>query len=326
MNPSRDESLRPGRLEFSRLSWALAISLVAHLLCYSGYELGKKYNIWNLIQLPPWLTKIMTASVPQPPEPKEEEIPLVFVDVNPKAATPEAPQNPKFYSDKNSKAANPESDKDTGIPKINGKQTQIVKADDVPRTPFDKLKPSVPNPQQQDQPAQNPKPKAPDIGDLAMAKPDTNRQPGTGTAEQSKPRTIKEALQRQNRNQLAGEKMQQDGGTSRIRIVPSFDAKGTSAGAYDAAFIEAVDQRWNDLLESMSYEGYRRGRVVLKFRLTSDGRITDMQVLENTVTETLSVLCQKAVVDPAPFDKWPREMRQTYDKDYRDIQFAFYYN
>ena len=90
MNASRDESLRPGRLEFSRLSWALALSLVAHLLCYSGYELGKKYNLWNLIQLPPWLTKIMTASVPQPTEPKEEEIPLIFVDVNPQAATPEA--------------------------------------------------------------------------------------------------------------------------------------------------------------------------------------------------------------------------------------------
>ena len=131
---------------------------------------------------------------------------------------------------------------------------------------------------------------------------------------------------RQNRNQFVGEKMQEDGGSSRFRLVPSFDTKGTSTGAYDAAFIAAVEQRWFDLLDSMSLYGYRRGRVVLKFRLTSDGRITEMQIVENNVTETLGVLCQKAIVDPAPFDKWPREMRQMIGKDYRDIQFAFYYN
>jgi hypothetical protein len=76
----------------------------------------------------------------------------------------------------------------------------------------------------------------------------------------------------------------------------------------------------------MSYDGYRRGRVVLQFHLNPDGRITDMKVLENTVGETLGLLCQKAVLDPSPFDKWPREMRLLVDKDYRDIQFAFYYN
>jgi len=58
--------------------------------------------------------------------------------------------------------------------------------------------------------------------------------------------------------------------------------------------------------------------------LNYDGRITEVKVLENTVTETLSLLCQKAVLDPAPFDKWPREMRLMVAKIFRRITFTFY--
>ena len=119
--------------------------------------------------------------------------------------------------------------------------------------------------------------------------------------------------------------MKQEGGTSGFQL-EALNAKATPFGVYDRAFIEAVESRWLSLLDSMSYDGYRRGRVVLQFHLTHDGRITDMKVLENTVGETLGLLCQKAVLDPAPFDRWPREMRLLVDKDYRDIQFAFYYN
>jgi len=33
------------------------------------------------------------------------------------------------------------------------------------------------------------------------------------------------------------------------------------------------------------------------------------EVLDNNVGEMLGLLCQKAILDPAPFDTWPREMR-----------------
>ena len=80
------------------------------------------------------------------------------------------------------------------------------------------------------------------------------------------------------------------------------------------------------MLDNLSYDGYRHGRVVLQFRLRYDGEITDMKVLEDTVGLNLSLLCQKAVLDPKPYDRWPRDMRLLVDKDYREIQFAFYYN
>jgi hypothetical protein len=106
----------------------------------------------------------------------------------------------------------------------------------------------------------------------------------------------------------------------------SLDAKGTLFGQYDEDLIEAVQSRWYDLLRNVSFDGYRRGLVRVEFHLYYDGRVTDMKVLDNSVGEMLGLLCQKAVLDPAPFEKWPREMRLMVDKDYRQLRFTFYYN
>jgi hypothetical protein len=110
----------------------------------------------------------------------------------------------------------------------------------------------------------------------------------------------------------------------------AFDAKGTTFGLYDAAFIRAVRQRWYDLLDNINFSFDRHGRVVLQFRLNYDGTISDMKVVEDTVDGSLDgimgVLCQRAVRDPAPFEKWPREMRLEINRDYREIQFSFYYD
>ena len=161
--------------------------------------------------------------------------------------------------------------------------------------------------------------------DLTLAKPDLTPRPDTGNAEKSRPRTIKEAMLRQNLHQIPGQKAKQDGGAQQ-RPNTSYTVKATGFGAYDRAFIDAVTSRWYDLLDNVSYDGYRRGKVVVQFRLNYDGRITEMKVLENTVTEMLSLLCQKGVLDPAPFDKWPPEMRLMVGEDFRRITFTFYYN
>jgi hypothetical protein len=325
-----ETSLRLARPEISRLAWALAISLALHLISYGGYELGKKNNVGQQLHWPAWLqqTKMFASPSKQPAHPPvPQEVPLMFVDVNPQQATAEAPKNAKFYSSKNSQAANPDIDKDTDIPKITGKQTEIVKAEDTQRTKYDKLQPDFAQLARDREAAEQAKPKTTKPpGDIVMAKPDVTLRQDDGFTEHSRPRTIKEALMRQNRTQLVGEKMKQDGGVSRNRIVPSFDAKATLFGSYDAELIEAIQSRWYDLLDQVSYNSYRHGRVVVQFRLNYDGRITDMRIVESTVGEMLALLCQKAILDPAPYDKWPQEMRQMAEKDYRDISFSFYYN
>ncbi|HLP78978.1 MAG TPA: hypothetical protein VK327_18920, partial [Candidatus Paceibacterota bacterium] len=216
-------------------------------------------------------------------------------------------------------------DQESEVPKITGKQTDIVKAEDVSRAKLDRLQPTVRQAEKEQQPeVARPAVQQPQ-GDMAIAKPETESRKTEGTVEHARPRTIREAMARLNRNQLAGEKMKQAGGVKRRAEFTSLDAKATSFGDYDAAFIDAVENRWFSLLENNPNANYRNGRVVLRFRLNYDGRITDMQVVENTVGDTLGLFCRKAIEDPAPFEKWPREMRLMLEKDYREIQFAFYY-
>ena len=316
-------SLRPGRYDHKRLLWALAISLSFHLLCYGTYEFSRKV-------LPGWLErmKILAALAhqleikkPTPPPPPPSDPPMVFVEVNPAAATPEPPKDAKFYSSQNSKAADAENAADKDMPKITGNQEHVAKAEDAPRKNVP-LQPT-PAPPSQEQPEERAKPK-PAVGDLAMAKPTPESKPDTGTAEHSRPRTIVEAKMRQPPNQLPGQKMKQDGGVRRHLAISSFDAKATSFGAYDSAFIDAVQTRWYDLLDSQQFALNRTGKVVLRFNLNYDGRITDMHQEESTVGDTLAYVCQLAVTDPAPYLKWPSDMRREIG-DTRTITFTFYY-
>jgi hypothetical protein len=327
-------SLRLEQAEFSRLAWAFAISLAFHLLIFGTYHTGQKYHLWQHLHWPAWLQppKILTEllkkkEAPHPPR-LPQDIPLMFVNVSPAQATAEPPKDAKYYSDKNSRAANPQADKITEIPKIDGKQTEVVKTEDISRPNFAPLQPS--------RPAQQPKEAQPEIkpkaalppGDLVMAKPSPTPRKEDGDATEAKParpRTIKEALARQPDSRPPGEKMKQEGGVSRRAEFASLDTKATPFGAYDAALVEAISQRWFTLLDQRDYASDSRGKVVVQFRLHYDGRITDMNVADNTAGSVLGLICQKAVLDPAPFAAWPSDMRRTLG-DTRNIQFTFYYN
>jgi hypothetical protein len=315
------ESLRPGRFEFSRLGWALILSLMIHAGGYGGYKVGEKLNLWQSLRLPSWMRPPLTEKKKEP----VEEMPLMFVDVNPRIAVPDPPKDAKFYSSKNSEAANPEPDRETGQPKITGKQTDIVKAEDVELAPLDRLQPAFPRPEKENVPERaRPSLEAPP-GDLAMARPDDATRPNTGTAEQARPRTIREALLRQNRNQIPGQKMFQEGGVPKLRIDPGFDVKATSFGAYDEELIDAVTVRWYQIMGDIAFDGFQAGEVELSFRLHYDGRATDVKIINANVGLQLTLACQRAVSEPAPFGRWSTEMRKSFDKDYRDLHWKFYY-
>lgn len=323
---AHEASLRLDRPEIRRLAWAFALSLALHLMVWGTYSVGKHFRLWERLHWPDWIQKIVQV-VPKPVKQAEKLLdttpPLVFVDVSDAQATSEVPKDTPYYSDKNARASNPESDQDMKIPKITGTQTEVIRTEDVPRSPFDQLMPDPPKPTKEPVEEARPKPVS-TPGDLTLSKPDLNPRPDQGEAERARPRTIAEAMAR---NRLVGQKMQQDGGVKqKATYEASFDTKATSFGAYDRAFIDAVASRWYDLLDNMSYDGYRRGVVVVQFNLNYDGRITNMQIVENTVSGTLALLCEKAVADPAPFEKWSREMRLTIGKDSREIKFKFFYN
>ena len=139
----------------------------------------------------------------------------------------------------------------------------------------------------------------------------------------TQPRTLKEVAQ--NNPGLVGQRMKQAGGVKRSRLESSLDVKETSFGLYDRKFIEAVQQRWYDLLEKGPFARDRTGQVKIAFRLNVDGRITNMQLLDENVGAVLALVCQRAVLDPQPYGPWPSEMKKAMGQTYREVTFTFYY-
>ena len=302
------DSLRPGRLEIERLGLALALSLLLHTLAVGGYEIGKKFGWWQQLSLPAWM-HLAKKNPAVPPPVQNYEPPLTFVTVD--QPSTEAPKNAKYYSSQNSKAANTAADKPADQPKLTGKQTDVPKAEDVPRMDFSKLQPSPPVQQSQ------PQELAMNSGDLTLGKPQESQKPQQ--EQPPRPRTLAQA-----RAKLPAVQMKQEGGAP-TRLQSSFDAKATPFGAYDEAIIEAVQQHWDDLLDSRKFAYDRSGKVTLRFHLNYDGTVTDMQVVENTVGEMLGYICQQAINEPSPFAKWPPDMRRMVGENYREITFTFDY-
>lgn len=314
------DSVRLDRFELKRLIWAIVLSLLLHLLGWGVYEAGKKTGLWQRLHWPERLHLAQKKIVPPPPT--VESDPSIFLDVDPDQVSPDAPKDAKYYSAKNSRAANPDADKDSNQPKLNGKQTDVPKTKDVPRMPNAKPTPPAPQPQpQKEAPPAQPKPTE-QLGDTRLAKLETS--PDKPEEKPERPRTLKQALA-QRSNLFPSMQMRQEGGTRRQALVPSLDARATPFGDYDRRFIDAVTSRWYSLLDSQKFASDRTGKVTLRFHLNSDGSISNMEVLENTVGDLLGYVCQESVTDPSPFEPWPSDMRRMVNGNYREIMFTFYY-
>lgn len=312
------------------LASAFAISLVVHLFFYGFWKTGQHLGWWQ--HQATWLLNWHKKKLAKPPRrflklpevaaARQPEVRLTFVEVDPTLAAQEPPKDAKFYGTKATKAANPDEALNTELPKIDGKQDKIIRTEDVPRPKPFPLQPAVER-AKDDQQAE-PKPKQLDTpGDLAKAKPKSDAI-ALGTGEAEKPERVRTLVEARARNQLAGQKAKVDG-AAKARGRVSLDVKVTPFSSYDAAFIAAVQQRWYDLLDTSQF-AQRSGKVVLEFKLTYDGKITDLKVSDNEVGEILSLLCQRAILDPAPYARWPDDMRRMIGSNHREVTFTFFYN
>jgi hypothetical protein len=303
------DSLRPNRFEGERVALALALSLLAHVVIFGGYVLSRQIPaLRHVLWLP--VTKQHPVILVQ-----KEEQPLEFVTVqNPSA---EASKNAKYVSNHNSVAADNSPNPASENPQLNGKTDMPATAD--LRAQFSKSPTGADQQKQNNEPASQ-EPKAPsNSGDLTLGKPDS----GTEPQEQPRPRTIAQAYE-QMKNQMPQMTMSQAGGAERHARVPSFDVKVTGFGDYDARFVEAVTQNWYNLLDSQKFSLDRTGKVVLLFRLNYDGTVSQMRVAENNVGDLLGYVCEKAVLDGAPYERWNEDMRLKLG-NYCDVQFTFDY-
>lgn len=335
-------TLRPSE---QLLVWAFGISVAAHLLFYGTFQLGERWGWWKRDLMPSWLkstrqklVEIQKAAQKQAQlKQQQPEVPLMFVEVDPTVATQEAPKKATHYSSRNSKAANPDATIDSQLPKITGTQTHVPKTQDAARPKPRTLQPSTPSPaptpgeaekEEKAMPKGGPKP-----GDLAMAKP--SEQPGEGLLEHKdtgeakvpthkRPRTLVEAMQQQPMA-IPGQKMKQEGGVRRHLDSSAFDTIATPFGEYDAQLVNAISSHWWDLLDRAGFSEDRHGRVTVQFTLHSDGRVTDVTIMQSNVGDLLSSVCKLAIVDPAPYAPWPADMRRYFGKDSIDITFTFWY-
>jgi hypothetical protein len=95
--------------------------------------------------------------------------------------------------------------------------------------------------------------------------------------------------------------------------------------AYDRTLFTKIEHRWDDYLSAKQLTPHKPGKVVVRFKLHSDGSISDLTTIEKT-DSLYELVCLKTVTTSAPFPKWPDEMHKLVQKDYRDIVFTFYYD
>lgn len=317
---------RPGE----SLGRALGYSVILHFVLFGVLEWGSYIGLWNT-RLERELQLAMERAAAA--DSKQPEIRLTFVEVMPEQATKEAPEDTQFYSSENSVAANPDPESSSDKPQVDGEETPVVKTvDSRPPNPVPlQPSPKEPPPTEDTAMAQERNEPLPDPGNLESAKSDESelrKQDATymrekQPEERKRPRRLAEV----NRTNpaLAGPPQRQQGGVERKASLSSIDVKSTSFGDYDRALVHAIENRWHGLLRKRGFV-MDSGKVVLTFRLHANGRVSNLRVQEYTVNEVLSLICQQAVLDPAPYRPWPSDMRRMIGVDYRDVKFTFYYN
>ena len=94
---------------------------------------------------------------------------------------------------------------------------------------------------------------------------------------------------------------------------------------YDEQVRRIIADHWKKLLQPIAKPNIVVGMVVLEFRLTDDGRITNIKVIKNTTDDSLADICKKAISEPAPYEKWTPTMINFMGRPYRTHKYTFHY-
>jgi len=94
---------------------------------------------------------------------------------------------------------------------------------------------------------------------------------------------------------------------------------------YDQPLVKKIYGRWQDLLNAQPQPA-AKGVVVVEFLLHEDGSVSRLRRLPSEVTPRLEQLCERAILETAPFRKWTPEMRTEIGADTRLITIRFDFN
>lgn len=317
-----------------RLLIAFAGSIGIHLLVLEVWFVMSTLNV--ITGRAPKRPEIQPPEVPVLAlvEPREQPKPKTFVETDSLVESPVDPKESDFYSDRSSKAANPNPDlaKLGDKPMLEGKQDKVHSTANVPLPqPFvgevPEAKPE-PKPQKElhAEPAAKPQREEPKIGpdktELAML---TEGMAPKQQAPQPRPAKQEARLAPPPSERIIPEAESKTRTSASREGIKAFDVTGTKFGEYDRRLIAAVKSRWLALIEQYTIPGERSGQVQLRFHLNQDGSVTELIVADNTAGDILALYCQKAVTDSAPFGPWPEELKALVKRNYRELNFVFYY-
>lgn len=290
---------------------AFLYSLTIHIALFGTIEVGYRLGWWEATAMPSWMAAALINKLDAEKEAQRanagavsQEIPLLYVEVNPEQVSSAPPQDAKYYSTANSVAKQPD-------PKPPAIQAQPLQPAKVPApqlteslAPRKEAAPTTP--------AKSP------LADLTVGTPTPEPKPPA----RRRPTELTQA--RPKSNPAVTEAVKKT--APRITMnETTVDAIASPFGEYDAAIIAAIKKQWLFLLEQDDLVHGDNGKVVLDFRMHADGRITDLRVTENEVTDVLSIICQRAILAPAPYRPWPLVMRRALGLGYREVRFTFYY-
>jgi hypothetical protein len=95
---------------------------------------------------------------------------------------------------------------------------------------------------------------------------------------------------------------------------------------YEEALLNAVQDRWYALFDSLAPSEKPSGKVLVSCKLNSNGHITDVVVLENTCNPKCALICKQAILDPSPYPPWPEPMQKKVEDGYIAMTLTFVFD
>lgn len=112
-------------------------------------------------------------------------------------------------------------------------------------------------------------------------------------------------------------------GSAHRRGALAIDATFSEFGEYEQQFYAALQAGWYQEIDFFQPID-TSARVVVSFRIESDGSIHDVRVLHSTASQIATLICQTALTKRSPFRPWTKEMMQVFGKE-RELEVSFHY-
>lgn len=143
---------------------------------------------------------------------------------------------------------------------------------------------------------------------------------GSGGAVEAKP--MPRARPTLSPDLIHGPVMRSEGSASR-RGALAIDATFSEFGEYQQQFYAALQAGWYQEIEFFQPIDTST-RVVVSFRITSDGTIHDVEIQHTTASEIATLICETALTKRSPFRPWTKEMVKVFGEE-RVLEVVFHY-